>query len=1106
MQEQELDALRKAIAALESQRATLGDAVLELAAAPLRARLAALQRPPGLQRRLVTVLFADVVGSTAMAQGLEAEDTLELLNSTLHTMSAVIESNRGRVLRFTGDGIKAAFGMDEAREDDAERAVRAGLALLAAGRAQAGLAQRLHGIQGFAVRVGVHTGMVALGAGVEADNTAMGATVNVAARMEQSAPPGTLRISHDTWSLVRGLFALEAQAPLQVKGVDAPMQTYLVQAALDRSQASVERGLKGVRTPLVGRAAELQRLLGLVPRARQTGQLQALTLLGEAGLGKSRLLRELVGQLGEQAVDCRLLTLRSQPDGMLRPWGLLRALLAAQCGVADTDSADLARRKVVAGLSPLFAERGDRQAQLIGQLSGLDFGDSPELRGLDPRSLRDQAFAAVRAGLQALAAAGRALPVLLVEDLHWADDGSLDLLQDWLAHAAELPLVLLMTARPTLLARRPDWGTPETTVTLQPLAATQGSELAQALLQHLGEVPQQLSALLVGRAEGNPYYMEELVRRLIDDGVIVMDQPHWRVQPGRLDSLRLPGTLVGLLQARLDALPARERQAARQASVIGHVFWDDALQALDAQAPQALPALQHAAFVRTHASSDFEGTPQRQFDHHLLHQVTYDTLLKAERRLGHGAAARWLAARTQGRGAEFLAMTGEHAERAGDTALAVDCFEQAGREACKRFANAAARSWLERAIALLEETAPARRFGLLFQLEMLADRLGDRPQQDVLHQQMGALLERHPDDTAQAKLLFCQALLADRRSDYPEAERLARQTFDVAQRCGAATQAALAQGELAFVHYVRGDRVASRAHVAAGLAWAARIDSADQRAEAEAKLLTLSAMFSRDAVQLDDARTALQAVTARGQQLGNPRLQIGALGELAEIARTLAQWDEMAACAERMHALAQAAGIAPRVAQALRHLGEAQGELGDHAAAVRNCRQAWQMCQACGDRREEAYALLKLGSAQFEGGETGPALASFDAARALFETLDQASQAAEALAQATLCEATLGRRPAAEAALSTMLQRLAERRSSTPHASIDIQWACYRALELLGDPRAEALLAQAHADVQARAAELTGPDDRERLIQAHPGMRRLAQAYRRAQGGPARAG
>ncbi len=770
--------LEAAIAALETQRATLGDSVLELATAPLRARLAILLRPAGLKHRLVTVLFADVVGSTALAHGMEAEDTLGLLSAALQRMAATVESHQGRVLRFTGDGVKAAFGMDETREDDAERAVRAGLAILAAGREQAEAVARLHGINGFAVRVGVHSGDVALGAGVEDDNTAMGAAVNIAARMEQHAPPGGLRISHDTWSQVRGLFELDAQPPLQVKGIDAPMQTYLVHAALDRRVAQVERGLQGLATPMVGRDAELQRLLQAVERARQTRQLQALTLVGDAGLGKSRLLRELRAALQ----DCRVIALRSQPDSQLRPWGLLRSLLALQCGVADTDSAEVAKRKVVDAMGPWFEERGERQAQLIGQLSGLDFADSPTVKGLDPRSLRDQALMALRAYLQALAAQGGSLPVLIVEDLHWADENSLDLLQHLLAHAAELPLALVMTARPPLLVRRPDWSAPDTLVTLSPLPADRGNELLQALLQRLSDVPPSLSELIVGRAEGNPYYMEELVRRLIDDGVIDATAPQWTVQSDRLDTLRLPTTLVGLLQARLDALPAAERQAARQASVIGHVFWDDALKALDAQAPQALPALQHAAFVKAHDTSDFEGTPERQFDHHLLHQVTYDTLLKAERKLGHGAAARWLQERTQGRGAEFLAMTGDHAERAGEIALAIDCFEQAGKDAQARFANVIAQSYCRRALALLGDADPRRSLGLLVWLVEIADLMGDRATQDAVHQDIAAILERHPDDVREAELLFDKALLADRRSDVAESERLARKAIEVAER------------------------------------------------------------------------------------------------------------------------------------------------------------------------------------------------------------------------------------------------------------------------------------------------------------------------------------
>ena len=1091
MHDKEADALAAAIAALEGQRSTLGDAVLDTALAPLRARLASLQRPAGLQRRQITVLFADVVGSTAMAGSLDAEATLDVLSGALRRMAALVDMYQGRVLRFTGDGVKAAFGMDETREDDPERAVRAGLAILEAGREQAEAAQRSHGIADFAVRVGVHTGDVVLGAGVEADNTAMGAAVNIAARMEQSAPPGGLRISHDTWNHVRGLFAVEAQPPLQVKGVEAPMQTYLVHAALDRSVASVERGLQGLATPMVGRQAELQRLLEVAARVRQTGQLQALTLLGDAGLGKSRLLRELAAQLQEG----RVLAVRAQPDGLLRPWGLLRSLLALQFGIADTDRAEDARRKVGQGLSPWFDERGEQQAQLVGQLSGLDFGDSPHVRGLGPRELRDQAFAAFRGYLQALAARG-AMPVLVVEDLHWADDGSLDLLQHLLAHAAELPLALLMTGRPALLQRRPDWGTPGTTVLLVPLAAAQSDQLAQALLQHLGAVPAPLAKLIADRAEGNPYYMEELVRRLIDDGVIVVAEPRWALQVERLQDLRLPGTLVGLLQARLDALPAGERLAARQASIIGHVFWDDALQAVDARAAQALPALQRTAFVKDHDTSDFEGTAERQFDHQLLHQVTYETLLKAERRLGHGAVARWLTERTQGRGAEFLAMTGEHAEKAGDTALAIHCFEQAGNEALARFANGAAQDCIRRTLVLLGETDPMRRVDLLSVLGRIADTVGARSEQEAVHQETAAILERHPDDVRQARLWCAMALLADRVGDTATSQDLSRQTFELAVRCGAAQWAAMAQGQLAWAHLARQDYANASRHIETGLQWAGRIEVENLRAETESQLLTLAGMVAMQLCRLEEARATFTAVLSRGEVLGVPRLQLGALDNLSIVASFLGRWDEVIDWAERTQALAASIGARSNLATAQLHMARAAEARGDELAAMRWYAQSLANERAIGGRRVQAAVLRHLGACQLRQGDADAALLSCAQAQVLNQALNQVLEACEVAALAAHCEVRLGRHDAGLSAVNALLDRFAgDLMEREAHETIEMRWDCQQVLEAVGDDRAAGLLEQLHGDVQARAGELTDAADRERLIQALPLFRGVVAAY-----------
>jgi class 3 adenylate cyclase/tetratricopeptide (TPR) repeat protein len=1109
--------LEAAISALQSNRALLGDALVDAALAPLLERLAALSAKPeppppptptepSRRLRQVSVLFLDIVGSTQLIQHLDPEEVQAVVDGALAALTAIVKQHGGEVLRYAGDNLKVAFGGHDTagtREDDAERAVHCGLALLAEVARRGDEVKRLHGFEGFNARVGIHTGGVVRGGGVENDNSLSGLTVNIAARLEQAAQAGTLRIGHDTWALVRGAFDAEPQPPLQVKGVDAPLKSYLVRAARDRNLATVERGLQGLSTPMVGRQAELQRLLQAAAQARQTKQLQALTLLGDAGLGKSRLLREFKAALlmnpASEPSSSQLLTVRAQPDSQLRPWGLLRSVLAVQCGVADTDSAEVARRKVVDGLSPWFAEpgeRAERQAQLIGQLSGLDFADSPNVKGLDPRTLRDQALAAFRSYLHALATRGDALLVLLVEDLHWCDDSSLDVLQDLLAHAAELPLLLVMTARPPLLARRPDWGPADTLVTLHPLAAAQGDELARALLRRMADVPLRLMALITGQAEGNPYYTEELVRRLIDDGVINADDVPWTVQADGLATLRLPTTLVGLLQARLDALPAAERQAARQASVIGHVFWDDALQALDASAAQALPALQRTAYVREHATSDFEGTPERQFDHHLLHQVTYDTLLKAERRLGHGAAARWLAERTQGRGAEFLAMTGEHAERAGDTALAIDCFEQAGAEAQRRFANAIAQSYFRRALALVGDAQPARAIDLWYQLEMIADTIGDRAAQDAAHQQIAAMLERHPDDHRQARLTFAMALLADRRGDAAASEPLARQAFELAERCGAARWAAMAQGQLAWLHIARQDLAGASRHLEIGLPWAGKIDADCARAETEAKLLTLSGMVSVDAFRMEEARDTLLAVLARGEALGTPRVQLGALDNLSHLAERLGRWDEVATWGECMRTLALAIGSPEGVAGSQLRLALAAAGLGNAAAAIRWHEQNLVILRAVGDRRSEAIELRCLGDLHLDQGDAQTALQCGLQAQALFPSLEAPFEASNVGSTLALCAIHLGQPVVALARLNATLDQLQHDLADWPaDETIALRWRCHQVMVALGDPRAVPLLDQLFADLQAHATLITDAADRDRLIQAQPVWRAIVAAH-----------
>jgi predicted ATPase len=266
----------------------------------------------------------------------------------------------------------------------------------------------------------------------------------------------------------------------------------------------------------------------------------------------------------------------------------LRDVLSWRLQIADSDSADVARQRLVEGLAPFFAEEGELQAELLGQLIGMDFSESPRLAGVlnEPRLLRDRALAAFATFVRRLAASDGSPVVMLLDDLQWADDASLDWLQN-LLQAEDLPLALVMAARPELRERRRNWGegiARHRLITLTQLEQGARKALAAALLQRLPDAPAFLQALIETRSEGNPFYAEELVKMLIDDGVIVVDGPDWRVLPEQLQQARIPGTLTGVLQARLDALSEAERHAPQLASVVGPIFWDDALHALEAAA------------------------------------------------------------------------------------------------------------------------------------------------------------------------------------------------------------------------------------------------------------------------------------------------------------------------------------------------------------------------------------------------------------------------------------------------------------------------------------------------------------------------------------------
>jgi class 3 adenylate cyclase/tetratricopeptide (TPR) repeat protein len=641
------------IAALEAQRGLLGDVVVDTALAPLRHALAALQNATAQQLKQVSVLFVDVVGSTAIGQKLAPEDIHTVMDGALERFTSIVESRGGRVLQYTGDGMLAAFGTDASLEDDAESAVLAGLGILAEAKAMAPRVRREHGIPDFDVRAGIHTGTVLLGGGVDAEGSIRGSVVNVAARMEQSAPAGGLRISLATYRQVLGALDCEEQAPIAVKGVEAPVRSYLVRGVRPRAQRESGRGLGGVRTPLIGRDRELGRLHAAFRVAAEGGRLQAVTIVGEAGLGKTRLLAEFRAELARESRAVHLLLGQAHPRSALQPYGMLRDLLLRQLDIADTDSADDARSRFVAGLAPLLGEAGEAPAHLVGHLIGLDFSGSPHIGPLlgDAQRIRDQAFAVVGQLVRGLArGTGRPVVLEVLDDLHWADGGSLACARYLLQSNRDTPLLLLFLTRPELFEQHPDWADADPLhqrLDLAPLDRDDSIRLAETLLQRIEQVPEALRALITTGAEGNPFYMEELVKMLLDDGVIVADAAGWRVQADRLLRASVPPTLTGVLQARLGALGRAERSALQHAAVIGQVFSDQSLAALDAAAPAALPALLHKQLIVRRDGSGSDGGQEYAFKHNLLHQVAYDSVLKGPKRAGHRAMGSYWSARAE---------------------------------------------------------------------------------------------------------------------------------------------------------------------------------------------------------------------------------------------------------------------------------------------------------------------------------------------------------------------------------------------------------------------------------------------------------------------------
>ena len=1094
------------ISALEGQRATLGDALVDMAVAPLRARLAALQTSstptrPEQALKQVSVLFTDVVGSTSLSQHLDPEDIHAVMDGALARLTTIVQRRGGRVLQYAGDSLLAVFGADEAQEDDAERAVRAGLEVLEEGLRQGEQVRQQHGHAGFNVRVGIDTGPVLLGGGVDAESTIRGITVNTAARMEQSAPAGALRISHNTYRLVRGVFDVVEQEPLLVKGRDEPLVTYLVQRTKPRAFRVPNRGIEGVETRMVGREAEFEQLQDLFRALYLGRQLAVVTVVADAGVGKSRLLYEFENWAEAQPEKFYWFRGRAQPQTQSQPYGLLRDVLAWRLQIADDDDADAARAKLCAGIEKLFADDGEAQAHLLGQLIGLDFSASPHVRGIldDARQIRNRGFHAAAQVLRLTVELQGTPVMLLLEDLHWADDESLDFINYLMQVNRDVPMLMVCLTRPVLFERRANWAevaSNHTRIDLQPLDARASRELAGELLKRMERVPPVLRELLTGGAEGNPFYMEELLRMLIDHGAIVANGEQWQVVPEKLLATQVPPSLTGVLQARLDRLPAAERLALQLASVIGFVFWDKALAALDPAAADALDAPVQRGLVVPREQAALEGLREYSFKHQLLHHVTYDSVLKRDRREGHARVARWLASLGADRAGEILGQTAEHFERAADPANACLFYTRAAEHAAARFANQAVLDYVARALALAPADDHAGRWRLLLARESVLLFRDDRAAHTADLDALAALADALDDDDRRCDVALRRVRALNSIGDHPAAERVAREGLALADRHGNTTAAAV-QLHSTLAAALIGQGEYDRARLAAdhGLELArARADRSGESSLINA--IGLIAMEQGDltaAAQHFESSLLLERETGNrareGLRLNNLGSVYPRLGDYAKARRHLADGLKLARAVGRRDV---EAGVLLNTAS-VAHLQ------GDDASALAYARAACDAARSSSQPDLEAYGFLVVGHAELGLGRFEAARAAYLESRSRLGALKiRSQQALDPLSG--LVRVALAQRDTAQALLHAepIVAHLAAGGSlDGTEEPLLIPLSCYQALAAAGDPRAPEVLASAHAELQRQAGNISDPQARNGFLRLVPHHRELVELWSR---------
>lgn len=748
--------------------------------------------------RQATVVHINAADFREILQENAAGKTAEVMNDLWTGIHRIIERSGGFIQEYTGITMQALWGVYESSESDPENAVNAALAIRELARKT--ILPWLSDSAGVPLRIGVDTGQVSIQSTIGGFSIS-GQPILSAIQIEQAAPSGFILITHDTFRHVIGIYDAAQEAPVQVQNRTAPVIVYSVQQSRPRAFRLQSRGVEGVETRMIGRETELKVLQDTLQRCMYEQVAQIVTITGPAGIGKSRLVFEFSRWLDVIDQTALFFEGRAARHNARQPYSLLRSLFAFRFEILDSDSQKVMREKFLRGISGFMGDPPTEEAAFIAQLIGFDFSDHPAVKPVltSPEAFQRQALDHLK---QLIVRLTQSLPVVIqLEDIHWADAHSLQFIEEMLSAHRNRPVMILSTARPEIAERHPGWGSApdiHQRIELHPLNSMTSRRLVREVLQKVELIAPAVSDLIVEQAGGSPLHVEELIKFLIEEGVIVKgktEEGSWQTRTEHLDRLQVPDGLRGVLNARLRRLEPTARLLLARAAVIGFPFWTSALIWLESadgfhieRLSRLLENLRDHELINTREKSTYEDTAEFVIWHDSLRETIVSGLIDCQRRAYHQAAAKWLIKSSTERLNEKFSEIAYHFEQAGEQALAGEYLLKAAEQAARVAANSEAEFLLGWALDILpDDSDESQRLRVKASLR-LADFLEDAGRISEAMNLLEPALEtarllQDKADVARA-LAYIGRIVGLRRGQFQEAEHLLQEAEPLAWEAG----------------------------------------------------------------------------------------------------------------------------------------------------------------------------------------------------------------------------------------------------------------------------------------------------------------------------------